>query len=108
MDIHVVNVFTLNAWLEAIQAIVLDVRESDEYVSGHIKGAINLPLSTALSGIDQIKGVDGKKIVLQCGIGRRSMKACQLLQEAGFKHDVWNLEGGMTAWMRAGYNAETK
>ncbi|MEA0970246.1 Rhodanese-like domain-containing protein [Candidatus Megaera venefica] len=102
--IYTVDVITLNSWLESTEAIILDVREPYEYQEGHINGAINIPLSAILVEIDQIKDIQGKKIVLQCKVGGRSMRACQLLQAEGFVHDVWNLEGGINAWKEAGYN----
>ena len=102
--IYTVDVITLNSWLESTEAIILDVREPYEYQEGHINGAINIPLSAILVEIDQIKDIHGKKIVLQCKVGGRSMRACQLLQAEGFVHDVWNLEGGINAWKEAGYN----
>ena len=102
--IYTVDVITLNSWLESTEAIILDVREPYEYQEGHINGAINIPLSAILVEIDQIKDIQGKKIVLQCKVGGRSMRACQLLQAEGFTHDVWNLEGGINAWKEAGYN----
>jgi rhodanese-related sulfurtransferase len=105
--IHTVNVNTLNSWLNESKVIILDVREPYEYHQEHIKGAINIPLSTILVGIDQLKNIQGKKIVLQCRVGGRSMRACQLLQAEGFDHDVWNLEGGIDAWKEAGYKVQT-
>jgi len=63
--------------------------------------------STILVGIDQLKNLQGKKIILQCRIGGRSMRACQLLQAEGLEHDVWNLEGGIDAWKEAGYKVQT-
>ena len=104
--IYTVDVITLNSWLESTEAIILDVREPYEYQEGHITGAINIPLSAILVEIDQIKDIQGKKIVLQCKVGGRSMRACQLLQAEGFAHDVWNLEGGINAWKEAGYNIQ--
>ena len=102
-NIHTVNVNTLYSWLNETKVIILDVREPYEYNEGHIKEAINIPLSTILVGIDQLKNIHDKKIVLQCRVGGRSMRACQLLQAEGFKHDIWNLEGGIDAWKEAGY-----
>ncbi len=102
-NIHTVNVNTLHSWLNETKVIILDVREPYEYNEGHIKEAINIPLSTILVGIDQLKNIQGKKIVLQCRVGGRSMRACQLLQAEGLEHDVWNLEGGIDAWKEAGY-----
>ena len=63
--------------------------------------------STILVGIGQLKNLQGKKIILQCRIGGRSMRACQLLQAEGLEHDVWNLEGGIDAWKEAGYKVQT-
>ena len=102
--IYTVDVITLNSWLESTEAIILDVREPYEYQEGHINGAINIPLSAILVEIDQIKDIQGKKIVLQCKVGGRSMRACQLLQAEGSAHDVWSLEGGINAWKDAGYD----
>ena len=106
-NIHTVNVNTLYSWLNETKVIILDVREPYEYNEGHIKEAINIPLSTILVGIDQLKNIQGKKIILQCRVGGRSMRACQLLQAEGFKHDIWNLEGGIDAWKEAGYKVQT-
>ena len=106
-NIHTVNVNTLHSWLNENKVIILDVREPYEYNEGHINGAINIPLSTILVGIDQLKNIQGKKIILQCRVGGRSMRACQLLQAEGFKHDIWNLEGGIDAWKEAGYKVQT-
>ena len=106
-NIHTVNVNTLHSWLNENQVIILDVREPYEYNEWHINGAINIPLSTILVGIDQLKNIQGKKIILQCRVGGRSMRACQLLQAEGFKHDIWNLEGGIDAWKEAGYKVQT-
>ena len=102
--IRTVDVVTLKLWLESAEAVILDVREPAEYYEGRINGAINIPLSTILVGIDQLKNLQGKKIILQCRVGGRSMRACQLLQAEGFEHDVWNLEGGIDAWKEAGYS----
>ena len=106
-NIHTVNVNTLHSWLNENKVIILDVREPYEYNEGHINGAINIPLSTILVEIDQIKDIQGKKIVLQCRVGGRSMRACQLLQAEGLEQDVWNLEGGIEAWKEAGYKVQT-
>ena len=105
--IYTVDVITLNSWLESTEAIILDVREPYEYQEGHINGAINIPLSAILVEIDQIKDIQGKKIVLQCRVGGRSMRACQLLQAEGLEQDVWNVEGGIDAWKKAGYKVQT-
>jgi len=84
---------------------VIDVREAHEFQGplGHVEGAAFHPLGTlpeALSGSDT-----GERLLLVCRSGKRSLRACELLQEAGFA-DVTNLEGGMIAWNQASFPVE--
>ena len=104
MKISRVDILTLKFWLDDNQAMVIDVREPDEYKEGHIKGAVNIPLSRILTEIDHIDGYRDKKIVMQCKVGVRSMVACQNLKKDGFKYSVWNLDGGIYAWQKAGFH----
>lgn len=85
--------------------ILIDVREIIEFNSGYIQGAYNIPLSVFT---DEIKTIDlsgDKKIVLQCRAGIRSDTACRILLEPGIdiKKDLYNFEGGISAWIELGY-----
>lgn len=76
-------------------AVLLDVREIDEYQEGHIPEAINMPLSTLTETYQQL---DPKKTYyIICLSGMRSLNASQWLVEHGFQ-DVYNVTGGMSQW----------
>ena len=75
-------------------AIVIDVREKYEYNSGHIKGAINLPLAEIQTNEINLKKDD--KIIVYCKSGSRSKMAAEALAELGYKH-VYDL-GGIANW----------
>jgi len=85
--------------------IVLDVRTSKEFESGHIPGAINIDWN----GPDFEKKVNeldkGKTYLLHCAAGGRSAKASDKLTKLNFK-SVYNLEGGFRAWEKAGKPVE--
>lgn len=85
---------------------IIDVRTPEEYNEGFIKGAINIDwnagdFETAISqfGKDQ-------KLYLYCKSGTRSGNAYELLKKLGYKN-VYNLEGGFTAWKAAKLPVET-
>ena len=73
---------------------ILDVREEEEFQSGHIEGALNAPLSTLDKGYEQLDAA--KRYYVICQGGMRSERACQFLETKGF--DVVNVEGGMNRW----------
>ncbi|MDF2612055.1 MAG: hypothetical protein K0R92_3529 [Lachnospiraceae bacterium] len=70
--------------------IIIDVREIYEYERGHIKGAINIPLSKLRERIDEIP--KDKPVYLHCRTGQRSYNAALALQNLGF-HNVINITG---------------
>lgn len=77
-------------------AMLLDVREPDEWAAGHAPEAVHMPLGQLdLSAIPQ-----DRVVVTVCRSGGRSGRAAQALQSAGI--DARNLAGGMTAWSGAG------
>ncbi len=70
--------------------IIIDVREGYEFKHGHIKGAINIPLSELRERIDEIP--KDKPVYLHCRTGQRSYNAALALQNMGF-HNVFNIAG---------------
>jgi rhodanese-related sulfurtransferase len=84
------------ARLVADGALMIDVREPDEFAAGHAPGATNVPLDT----LDPDALAKDRTIVTTCRTGHRGAIAAARLQAAGF--DVRNLAGGMTAWAAAG------
>ena len=93
----------VNSWLLAGEAILIDVREPDEYAAGHIAHAVSVPLSSGVDGFLAHQMPLGKKIVMQCFKGARGEQACARLgSDISFKNELYNLEGGITAWRAAG------
>lgn len=81
------------------EALLIDVREPQEYAVERIHGALLYPLSTFDPKCVPV--VPGRKLVLQCAGGVRSMRAAQALAAAGVD-GLHNLEGGLKAWKSAG------
>lgn len=82
------------------QAIIVDVRETDEWKAGHIAGAIHIPLSEIQNRVTELTPYQNRAIITQCRSGARSAKAADLLKMAGFTK-VYNLDGGINAWNKA-------
>lgn len=87
----------LKAMLDSDPSLVLvDVREPDEFSSGHLAGAINIPVGEIESQTDQLpKDLSG--IIVYCRSGRRSAAAAGLLIKQGYEN-VYNLSGGIIKW----------
>ena len=79
-------------------ARLIDVREVDEYTSGHVPGAENWPLSE-LSDTFSALG-SGEDLLVICQSGGRSSRACDFLDGQG--HSVLNVSGGTMAWVMSG------
>jgi rhodanese-related sulfurtransferase len=87
---------------EASAAYILDVREEHEFVTGHIPGAVNLPMSVLPARYHELPA--DRTVYLVCEVGARSGQATQALAAAGW--DVVNVAGGTQAWIRAGFGLE--
>jgi rhodanese-related sulfurtransferase len=94
----------LHAWRESGAApVVIDVRTPDEYASGHIPGAINIPFDQIGQHIAEIEAPEG--VALYCMVGPRARKGEAALLAAGYEK-VFHLEGGLAAWQQAGLPVE--
>ena len=77
---------------------LIDVRTAKEYNSGHIEGAINIPVSDEIAFWESIDSLQGKRLfAVYCHGGVRSSHAAILLSTQG-GYTVYNLEGGIVAW----------
>ena len=85
---------------------LIDCRELDEWNEGHITGAILISLSRMDQNIQKLEDKKKHPLVLQCRSGKRSLKACQFLENNGFEN-LTNLEGGILAWIEEGYPVST-
>lgn len=77
-------------------ALLLDVREDDEWTAGHAPDAVHLRLGL----LAQQRPERGRRIVAVCRSGARSGRATEALRQWGY--DAVNLAGGMQAWAAAG------
>jgi rhodanese-related sulfurtransferase len=83
---------------------VIDVREEWEYARGHIPNAKLVPLNRIISAAQ--KHVEGDNLVFVCEVGQRSAVAAEFAAALG-KENVYNLEGGTSAWRSRGYPMES-
>lgn len=75
-------------------AAIIDVREPGEHAAGHIKNAVNIPLSQIRDRLDEIP--KDRPVYLHCRSGQRSYYACRILTACGFR-DVYNIAGSYLA-----------
>lgn len=85
----------LNKRLESQEKVVIiDVREPEEWVSGHIPNAKHIPLGSIQNRLVEID--PNTETVVVCRSGNRSGQACEFLAEKGYK--AVNMVGGMMQW----------
>lgn len=80
----------------------IDCRENAEWNESHIPGATLVPLSEFEHKFDSILKDKNSPVIIHCRSGKRSMNACMFLLSKGFT-DLTNVEGGILAWVEAGY-----
>lgn len=85
--------------------LLVDVRTPEEYASGHIPGAVNIPFDQVAQRIAEVQSPNG--VALYCMLGPRARKGESALLAAGHK-SVLHLEGGLAAWQQAGLPVEGK
>lgn len=81
-------------------AFVLDVRSVDEYRTGHLSNAKNVPVSDLAQKLESLAAHKTDAVLVYCASGMRSARACGMLVKAGFSN-VNNLSGGITSWKSA-------
>jgi rhodanese-related sulfurtransferase len=83
--------------------VVIDVRTPEEYATGHIPGALNIPFDQVAQRISEVEAPHG--VALYCMVGPRARKGESALLSAGYT-SVLHLEGGLAAWQAAGLPVE--
>lgn len=81
-------------------AVIVDVRENNEYSKGHIVNSVHIPLASFKQRITELEKYKDKPIIVACRSGHRSAQACSDLKKAGFEN-IHNLSGGIMAWETA-------
>ena len=82
---------------------VIDVRQPNEYVTGHVPGAALIPLDALLGRSDELSLE--RDLIFICAVGERSAVASEIAATVG-RTRIYNMEGGMTAWAKAGFPVE--
>jgi|SRR5882724_3279394 len=83
------------------EAVIVDVRDKDEWDDGHIPGAIHLSRGTIELDIEEKVPDTNAMVICHCGGGGRSALAAECLQKMGYKN-VRSMAGGFKAWRAAG------
>ncbi len=104
-ELHIINSISPNKfesiYSENIEIRVVDVRKSSEYLSEHMMGAVNTPLS--ILDEDSSKIIMGNENYIHCAGGYRSVIACSILMKNG-KSNITNIEGGFGAMKELNIN----
>ena len=78
-------------------AMLLDIRDTKEYSSGHIAGAVSMPVSSIDARIGELESHKDKPVVLVCKMGQHASATGRKLKALGFEN-VRRLSGGMSEW----------
>ena len=82
--------------------VVVDVRRDDEWVTGHVSGAVHIPIDDLSDRMDQVP--QDKKLLFICAAGVRSGLACEIAASMGYdSENLYNVEDGTPAWMAGNY-----
>lgn len=98
-----INVVDAASLIKNGDAILIDVREPDEFKESHIAYAVSIPLSKLEGGFKMLDLPADKIILFQCLKGSRGQMACERIQGLGScQNKVMNIEGGIDAWRQQG------
>lgn len=98
VSMSAMNASTLRQRLDNDDAVVVDVRSTGEYASGHIARSINVPMDEMEARLEDVPA--GGKVVLVCQTGQRSKMTFELLK--GRLDGLVCLEGGIDSWIKSG------
>ncbi|GGX37905.1 rhodanese-like domain-containing protein [Undibacterium squillarum] len=83
------------------KTLVLDVRSAEEFATGHLPKAKNIPLQELAQRIAELEKSRNNVVITVCKSGVRSASAASVLTKAGFAQ-VFSLEGGTDSWREQG------
>jgi rhodanese-related sulfurtransferase len=85
--------------------LVLDVRDGNDFATGHLPRARHIPIRELSKRIEEIVKFKDKPVIVSCGTGGRAAAASRFLKRAGFT-TVYQLKGGLAAWQQASLPVE--
>jgi len=100
-----ISVAEAKAKLDNGEAVMVDVREPNEYAEVHASGVRLIPVNTVIGEAKQIRDFAGdKEVLFICKSGARSALAAEFAVAAGVDDlALFNVEGGTQAWVAAGF-----
>jgi rhodanese-related sulfurtransferase len=82
-------------------AVLLDVREPEEWAAGHAEGALHVPMGQVIQRIDEILDHAAEQpLYVMCKMGGRSAQVAAFLNQQGI--NAINVDGGLAAWQTTG------
>ncbi len=99
--ITIISVHNVKDLLKENDLLILDVRSTEEFSAGHLRGSKNIPVQSLSLKIASLLGWKDKKVLVYCHSGGRSMAASQMLKKSGFTK-IYNMAGGVSAWVGVG------
>jgi len=96
---------SLERQLDSGDVQLVDVRTRGEWRAGHIRGAVNVPITEFGQRVEELELDPDRPVVAICLSAHRSIPAVRLLRRRGFS-DASQLAGGMLAWRKAGLPEE--
>jgi rhodanese-related sulfurtransferase len=103
-EVKRINVQEAQEKLASGKARVIDIRMPFDYAGGRIPGSLNLPNNAIRSRKGEVP--EDKELLFLSEDGERSMETCRLAISLGF-NEVFNIDGGFTAWAEARNQIET-
>lgn len=94
----------ISARIASPKSLIIDVREPDEYLQGHIAGSVNIPrgmLEFKVSNEESLQDLQ-RPIIVYCKTSGRAALSVKALQDMGFENIV-SLAGGFDAWVSEGH-----
>ena len=87
---------------DSANTVVVDVRRDDEWVTGHVSGAIHVNIDDLPDNMDKVP--QDKKVLFICAAGVRSGLACELAASMGYAmENLYNIEDGTPLWIEGGH-----
>lgn len=104
VEYHQVNYEAISAQqavsvIESLNPLILDVRTSREYASGHLENSVLIPVQELQNRLGELAGAKDRPILIYCATGNRSTVASKILIDKGFTR-ILNLKHGIVEWAK--------